>query len=367
MAHGPRLTQCIVFLDRIRGSAFGRVQHSAQEHYPRDYVERWRSYGKDDQQQQDDQADSTADGGNTHVHSQARVAVVGNSDTDSRPYVRSADERQASSASCEGGSVVTLAVAGWRGIREAKRRGRTMLAPPVPERGVDGSFAFLCRSVSINNQLGERPPDEGGNGGHETLSHSGFVDVNWRSGTRAIVDGRRGGAAGAAQAKHCWIEYETGNSACAASEKKLAEKVLREFNTVFVNSGNPTALANASKDSMSALSQSRLGAVEASATTSSTWILGVVYIDRSGGGYSWTNTTTRSNPCAVAGSYPDAMFNSYWGQLINDNIESVYPQAPCRIKLWVDNDAGGSSTGWLGTTSDLGSFRNVASYWQYSR
>jgi len=173
----------------------------------------------------------------------------------------------------------------------------------------------------------------------------------------------------ATQSNYCWLEYETGNSTCATSDKKLAEKVLREFNVVFVNSGSPSALTIASKNSLSSISQSGSIGEEASATSSitSTWILGSLYIDRDGNGYKWTNTTTRANPCAQAGSYPDAMFNVSFIQLINDNVESVYPQSPCRIKLWADNNAGGSSTAWLGSTPDLGSFRNIASYWQFSR
>ncbi len=155
----------------------------------------------------------------------------------------------------------------------------------------------------------------------------------------------------------CWTEIDSGKSACAASDRELAQKILDDFNLVVVSSGTATQLTDASSES------ARSNEVVPMAT----WVLGQVWADRNYAGYSRTFSTSRANPCAQAGNYTDAYWSFDAIYILNDNIESVAPLSPCRIQLWADANSGGSTTGQIGTTADLAGFRNVASSLQFSR
>lgn len=164
----------------------------------------------------------------------------------------------------------------------------------------------------------------------------------------------------------CWAESESYISLCASDEPALAEAVFHKFGVVFTNAGTPTTLTRASQTAQNLTARTEIASAT-QPTTRSTYILGKVFASTDFGGYTWTDTTSRANPCGTAGNHDDALFNWWPLQIMNDNVESVAPLSPCKITLWSGNNKTDSSTGKIGTTANLYAMRDEASSWQYSR
>jgi hypothetical protein len=172
----------------------------------------------------------------------------------------------------------------------------------------------------------------------------------------------------------CWDESATGKALCASSFSALAQDAFTTYGIVFSSGSSvglnkdETALINGSKTAQS-LSAMPLSVTVQPNSAQTTWIMGVVYMDKNyGGAYSVTTTapsSLTSDPCKRAGSLNFGYEQESWPNIRNDNAESVATIPGCKIRMFADTNFSGTAIGWIASKPDLGAFDNQASSWEY--
>jgi hypothetical protein len=166
----------------------------------------------------------------------------------------------------------------------------------------------------------------------------------------------------------CWQQADSTRSVCAETFEALGAAVFDKYGLVVA--GEPAGI-NADQAELAASShRESLQAARAGIRVNqkTTWLMGTVYMDRNySGGNSLTTTAPpdlTTDPCLRGADLNFGWVHFYWGQIRNDNAESVATASKCKVRMWAD-DFSGTTTGWVGSRPDLLGFRNEASSWEY--